>query len=304
MVPVAVALACTSNRGPTERSLFINSRWSGIYRQSFGNRLCRWNRTLGLSDVVVPPSGGGPRSIPCRPDRGRLPTSDTRRWRWGSAGMGSNDRGNRGLTKPSTRVDSTGGPHRLGGTSNMTNDETEPITHDVAFDLLSSKRRRFVLSRLQDAPGGMELSDLATELSSFENEVPPEELSSKDRKRVYVSLYQTHVPKLDDTGLVAYDSDTGTVRPTEQLDELAAYFEPTEPTVCWGPLYGLVALVGLGLYALAVSTDAAMIAPVHVGVGVLVVILALSLGQYIGATLLDSREPSIPAETDGVQHPG
>ena len=53
--------------------------------------------------------------------------------------------------------------------------------------------------------------ELAERVAAEENGVPREELSSAQRKRVYVSLYQTHVPKMEDAGLVDYDQETSMV---------------------------------------------------------------------------------------------
>lgn len=54
-------------------------------------------------------------------------------------------------------------------------------------------------------------------------------LSRQQKKRVYVSLYQTHVPELSDAGIVDYDPDAGTVAPTQRARSVAAYLAPPQP---------------------------------------------------------------------------
>lgn len=175
----------------------------------------------------------------------------------------------------------------------MSDDNQRSLQHDVAFDLLSNRRRRFVLRRLQREPEGIELGDLATELAASENDVPAEELSTQDRKRIYVSLYQTHIPKLEDNGVVTYDAETGMVRPTDRLDDLAAYFEAESETVDWEPLYLLVGLVGLALYGSAYAFDLPLIEPVPVGFAVLIAIVVVNVGHYLYTERFDGGPPSI-----------
>ena len=178
----------------------------------------------------------------------------------------------------------------------MSKDSTQSVSHDAAFDLLSNARRRFVLRRLQESDDGIELGELATELSTLENDVPAEELSSKQRKRTYVSLYQTHIPKLEDAGIVAYDGDSGVVRPTDCLDELAAYFRTDPVPFPWRGLYLSFCVVGLTLYAVAYQVDLGAVQPEHVGLAVLVAIALLSLTHYAYVRWRGRSTVRIPVE--------
>ncbi|WP_449267256.1 DUF7344 domain-containing protein [Haladaptatus litoreus] len=44
----------------------------------------------------------------------------------------------------------------------------------------------------------------------------PDEITSRQRKRIYNSLQQTHLPKLERTGFVTYNSARGSAKLTEQ----------------------------------------------------------------------------------------
>jgi hypothetical protein len=78
---------------------------------------------------------------------------------------------------------------------------------------------------LLDVDQSIELGKLAEAVACAEQDTTPEALSPDDRQPVYVSLYQTHVPKLADAGVVEYDDETGLVAPTDALAELTEHFE-------------------------------------------------------------------------------
>lgn len=87
----------------------------------------------------------------------------------------------------------------------------------VLFEVLQNKRRREVLKSLFESDDNvMTIGELAEIVAAKENNVPVNSLSSDQRKRVYVPLYQTHLPKLDNVGLVNYDSNRGLVEISEE----------------------------------------------------------------------------------------
>jgi len=110
-------------------------------------------------------------------------------------------------------------------------DEPEPPAVSVPFNALlniaQSERRRQCL-RAVNKHGQLELTDLAEIVAAAEVNTDRGQLQSQQRKRVYVSLYQTHISKLDDTGLVRWSRENGTVCATAEtgpavdaLDDLA-----------------------------------------------------------------------------------
>ncbi|WP_135829130.1 DUF7344 domain-containing protein [Halorussus halobius] len=94
----------------------------------------------------------------------------------------------------------------------------------VMFDLLGNSRRRRALRYLLDEPT-MTLTKLSARIAAWENGVPTDDLSSRQRKQVYSSLYQTHVPRLSEHGLVEYDADDRTVRLTGDRDRIRRFLE-------------------------------------------------------------------------------
>lgn len=176
----------------------------------------------------------------------------------------------------------------------MLDNNLRTLSYDVAFDLLRNTRRRFVLRQLQDAPDGIELSELSSALAAMENDVPADELSREDRKRIYVSLYQTHIPKLEDSGVVRYDAEAGVVHPTERVSELASYFDDDTRLDSGMPMYLIVAVAGLALYWVVNAIALPVVDSIDVGVGILIAIAILSLVQYVYTGWIVTDGPRIP----------
>ncbi|RQG93762.1 DUF7344 domain-containing protein [Natrarchaeobius oligotrophus] len=89
--------------------------------------------------------------------------------------------------------------------------QPSPLTVDEASSAIENERRRLivdVVSRIDDRITIRKLSEI---VASAELEKPAGQLTSKERKRVYVALYQTHLPKLDDVDVIDYDQDRGVV---------------------------------------------------------------------------------------------
>lgn len=95
--------------------------------------------------------------------------------------------------------------------------ETEPST-DRLFDVLSHARRRSVLYCLRQYENPMALADLADEVAVRENETVVADVPNEEVTRIYTSLYHSHVPKLENVGLVEYDQDRDTVALVEHAD--------------------------------------------------------------------------------------
>ncbi|UPW00379.1 hypothetical protein M0R88_17970 [Halorussus gelatinilyticus] len=90
---------------------------------------------------------------------------------------------------------------------------------DATLDLLSDKRRRYVLYSLREQGGAMSVEELAEQIASWEND-------DVDAQRVLADLYHSQLPRLDEAGAVAFDTDEDYVALTE-TDEmpLAAYLD-------------------------------------------------------------------------------
>ena len=128
--------------------------------------------------------------------------------------------------------------------------DPESVSLDVVFDILSNSRRRLILSHLQEVGGESTTSDLAEHIAAIENDKPQSELTSQERKRVYVGIYQTHLPKMDDAAVVRVD-DRGDVTLGPNADVVYQFLESSgDDGTDWHAYYGAltaasaVALVG------------------------------------------------------------
>lgn len=161
------------------------------------------------------------------------------------------------------------------------------LSQDVVFDLLSSSRRRFILHHLRNRDEPVELGELATELAAWENNEQIEDVTEQQRKRVYVSLYQTHIPKLEEAGLVSYDSDSGEVTLLSTVRGLGRYLAAEEEPFPWQLYYLGLAGVSLAFYLL-VLLDVPGFALIPNTAAVVLVIVAFGLSA-IAQSLIEGR---------------
>ncbi|MFB6302108.1 MAG: ArsR family transcriptional regulator [Haloferacaceae archaeon] len=154
------------------------------------------------------------------------------------------------------------GPGVADSSRHELSDESQPHRLDLVFGILQNERRRRVLRYLQEHESTTQ-GELAEHVAAIENDVPRKSLTSTQRKRVYVSLYQSHLPKLRDAGAVEYDADRGTVERVPETDEFLQYLdsadgEPENPSVTQSQhtLAGAALLAGALLANLLTGTGA------------------------------------------------
>jgi len=83
---------------------------------------------------------------------------------------------------------------------------------DELFEILTEKRHRYVLYCLEKFQSPLSLSDLAEEVARLEQDVQLlSQIQEEDITGLYVDLSETHIPKLVDSDLVTYDSDSDAV---------------------------------------------------------------------------------------------
>lgn len=95
---------------------------------------------------------------------------------------------------------------------------------DTIFHTLSNARRRCVIAALTDDPE-MTVRALTVAVASHEYDCSESELEYEQRKRVYTSLVQTHLPSLHRNGLVEYDKDRGRVTAKPALGTFDPYVD-------------------------------------------------------------------------------
>lgn len=142
------------------------------------------------------------------------------------------------------------------------------LSEDDVFDVLSNRRRRFVIHALKRADGPLGVAELSERVTAWELGVDPEVVDYEDRRNVYSTLQRTHLPKLEEKNVVSLRED-GLVEATSELDELEIHVEVLRGwEIPWSLYYVGVAGVGLSLLlavAVGVPTLAAF-SPLDVGV--------------------------------------
>lgn len=105
--------------------------------------------------------------------------------------------------------------------------EEESIGYDQLFGILKNKRRRKVLQYLLDVDDEITLDELAEHIAAEENGKETKYITSQERKRVYVGLYQCHLPKMADYGAISYNRARGKIS-TGENTELFGHYLPDE----------------------------------------------------------------------------
>lgn len=118
----------------------------------------------------------------------------------------------------------------------------EDVSSDVLYSLLADKRRRYTLHFLKQRRESVAVRDVAEQVAAWENGKSVEDLTSQERKRVYIALYQSHLPTLDKEGVVEYDADRGVVNLSPSMADREIYLEVVpKGNVPWSLYYvGLV----------------------------------------------------------------
>lgn len=99
----------------------------------------------------------------------------------------------------------------------------EGLSRGEAYDLLSNERRRYVLEAFDGTEQPVPVQELAAYVAARENGTDAEATTDAERKRAYVSLYQNHVPRLAEVGVLDHDDAAGTVAPGDRFDDLDGY---------------------------------------------------------------------------------
>jgi hypothetical protein len=123
------------------------------------------------------------------------------------------------------------------------------IDQELAFRMLSCRRRRHVLHYLRQNDGAATLRTLSRKIAAWENDIAPDDITYQQRVRVYTALRQSHLPKMDDGGIVEFDPDRSTVALTDAATQLDVYLDVVpHDDIPWSSYYaGLGALcVGFG----------------------------------------------------------
>ncbi|WP_152415779.1 DUF7344 domain-containing protein [Halovivax asiaticus] len=92
--------------------------------------------------------------------------------------------------------------------------EAHPTASTRHIRTLSDPRRRQVLELVEEYDTPLSIDTLARQVASFETGGGSSSPPAQTMDRVRISLVHSHLPALDDAGLLTYDEETGTVTST------------------------------------------------------------------------------------------
>ncbi|WP_129116661.1 DUF7344 domain-containing protein [Halegenticoccus tardaugens] len=173
----------------------------------------------------------------------------------------------------------------------MTADET--LAKGTLFDLLCNRRRLEIIKYLRTNGRQGRLNPIIDYVAATENGKQPTELTRAERRRVYVSVYQTHLPMLEEHGVVEWDQSENVVRlcADSDVERYLDYQDDSGLPWHWcylGVAAASVAVVGawvLGVIALGSASISWALALVSIAV------LGLVLIRYV----LERRARAFPS---------
>ncbi len=169
------------------------------------------------------------------------------------------------------------------------------LSQDVVFELLSSPRRRYILYYLRTVDEPIQLTTLAEQVAAWENETDVDSITEQERKRVYVSLYQTHVPRLDEAGVIEYDNDSGLVSLAGEATEIDVYLDSTAERISWQWLYLLLAVASAGLLGVT-AAGIGIFGTLSESVVAIVILFAFTVTAVAHTVYVMLQHRSVPAE--------
>jgi hypothetical protein len=120
----------------------------------------------------------------------------------------------------------------------------EALSETDIHDVLRNDRRRMVLERLGEADDAVTTRELSEAIAARETgeEPPPRNV----RQSVYISLQQTHLPKLAELDVVEYDENTKEVRPADNARDVGVYMEVVPKYgLAWSEYYAGLGILGI-----------------------------------------------------------
>lgn len=89
--------------------------------------------------------------------------------------------------------------------------QNPPSTDGESADVLDDPHCRHLLEYLRTCGGVATTSSVARHVVAGLTDTPPDEVSESVRRRTQTWFHHGFLPKLDDRGVVEFDSETGTV---------------------------------------------------------------------------------------------
>ena len=141
--------------------------------------------------------------------------------------------------------------------------------------VLSSPRRRDTLRYLAQSAGRATVRELSEFIAAEETgEMPP---PRQARETVYVSLHQTHLPALDELGIIEYDRLNKEIVSLDASRDLRVYMEVvTRFGITWDEYYRYLGILGM-LVVLAAQIGVPVVSGVDALVWPIIFLVAFAI---------------------------
>jgi len=96
---------------------------------------------------------------------------------------------------------------------------------DEILSLLSERYRRHALACLDGQPEPIPIERLTDQVAGREFQRPPDDVSMITRTQIATALHHNHLPKLEESGVLTYDSDEGEVTAVAVSGTLASFLD-------------------------------------------------------------------------------
>lgn len=174
--------------------------------------------------------------------------------------------------------------------------EIEPLSTNDIHSLLKNQRRRYVLEYLRANDDSARLRDVAEQIAAWENDKELKAITSSERKRAYVGLYQCHLPKMDDAEVVSFDQNRGDIEIGPNAEQLMPYLDDeatadNEEASVESHADHYLAIAG-GSFALTVAAAAVL----GLGAGAVGFALAAVTALSVGALAFVERQSLVTAD--------
>lgn len=102
------------------------------------------------------------------------------------------------------------------------------VSLDDVFELLSERRRRYVLYYLREQDSPVSVRELAEAVAEMEADADSPAVSETELERYEIKLHHADLPKADTAEFIEYDADDGVVRLTGEPPKFDAVLTVAE----------------------------------------------------------------------------
>jgi hypothetical protein len=171
-----------------------------------------------------------------------------------------------------------------GGTrvNTFRSDDLGALSRKELFQVLQNRYRRHVIHYLKQDSQAAEISSVATQLAAWKNDLTPQEVTDEQRRKMQNILYEDHLLKLAEAGIVSINEDN-TIELTDLAKDVEIYLEfSSNSGISWGKYYLFLSAFYAALLIASMFTVGPFtgISPIEVSATFSVLLLISSILYY------------------------